>query len=156
MDRAPVHAFCRVPNPETLLDSSRSCEPLSARLVQARRRVFTVISNFRQALTRPDGTGEAIYMLRVLMVSLAGYFGELDEALQDECYANSSPRRRAQKRILVEIKGLVDRSAESSDNVSQEELTHSVDAFLMHETTLRARAHHEMHESISLTYAQLY
>jgi hypothetical protein len=156
MDRAPVEAFGRFTAPEIMIGTSRLGDAASARLLQSRRRVFGLISNFQQALARPDGLGEAAYLLRVLLVSMAGYFGELDESLQDENYANATARRRAQKRILVEIKELADRSSESGEKVLQDELAHAADAFLMQETSLRARAYHEQHDLESRTYAHLY
>jgi hypothetical protein len=112
-----------------------------------RRRVLDLVTKFLRVGANPQRRREAIDLLRIIHTRLATYFTLLD-LLGDGRDADAAGRRPVHLRILFDVKHAIDRFSDPAVSCRPDEITHVLDAFIIHEVAVRG------HESAPLPDAR--
>jgi hemerythrin len=107
-------------------------------LVEQRRRVFELIGEFRRAVCQPKGSNEALQILKAILPCSDAYFSQVEFLLDKISAAGAAPHREGHRRILRELKETFDRCSSRAVPTAGE-LSHALDALVMHEATISLR-----------------
>jgi hypothetical protein len=115
-----------------------------ASLAEHRQRVFALIGDFQRAVARPKGLSDAIGILQTIVPCSGAYFAAVESVLDKITAAGAAPHRDEHRQILVEMKQTLDRCAAPGAKLVAADLSHALDALVMHEATIRLRQSSDM------------
>jgi hypothetical protein len=100
--------------------------PARVRLSEHRKRLFALIREFRLTVERQNGRNDAIRILREILPCSGAYFAIAESPYCDE-----------HRRVLEDIRQVLDRYSAPGAKPISAELAHALDGLVLHEAAIR-------------------